>query len=123
MIRYLSTGQVVKIHNRIIDCPVHSMDALESAVHKPKTSFGGAELYETLPQKAGALMSGLAMNHAFLDGNKRAAWASTQIFLAANESPIYKIDDLQGVDFVLKVITDRLEVDEIAAWLAYRFQK
>lgn len=44
---------------------------LESAVCSAESSFGGQEVYPTLPEKAARLLYALVSNHAFVDGNKR----------------------------------------------------
>lgn len=56
---------------------------LESAVARPrwKAAYEGADLLA----QVGALLFGLAKNHAFLDGNKRLALAAADIFLRLNE--------------------------------------
>lgn len=122
MIQYLSVSQVIQIHDRILDCHVANPSGLASACEKPRTSFYGQEQYVTLAEKAGALLYGLARNHPFADGNKRTAWAATQIFLTINGSGIYTVDALQGADFVAEVIEQKHEVEFIAQWLAYRFK-
>jgi death-on-curing protein len=52
---------------------------LLSALLRPQTGY-----YSDLIEEAAALWESLAMNHAFVDGNKRAAFACTVVFLAAN---------------------------------------
>lgn len=123
MTLYLKVDQVVAIHDRIHVCPVRDLGALHSAVDKPRAGWGEYEQYPTIAEKGGALLQGLAMNHPFFDANKRTAWAATQIFLGVNQAPIYQIPDEHGADFVVRVIEDRLDVDEIALWLAYRFER
>lgn len=44
----------------------------------------GEEAYADLLDKAAALLQSLAINHPFLDGNKRTAWLSCVTFLAMN---------------------------------------
>lgn len=50
-----------------------------SALLRPQTGY-----YSDLVEEAAALWESLAMNHGFIDGNKRVAFASTIIFLQAN---------------------------------------
>ncbi|MNY57225.1 Toxin Doc [compost metagenome] len=61
---------------------VKSLSLLESAVNRPrfKAHYEGADLV----LQAGALMFGLAKNHAFNDGNKRIAAVATDVFLQEN---------------------------------------
>ena len=50
-----------------------------SALLRPQTGY-----YATLVEEAAALWEFLAMNHGFIDGNKRVALACTIVFLQAN---------------------------------------
>jgi death on curing protein len=52
---------------------------LESALYRPQTGY-----YAGLVEEAAALWESLAQNHAFIDGNKRTAFAATYAFLAIN---------------------------------------
>lgn len=76
---------------------------LDSALALPRQSFGGQELYPTLPGKAAILFYGLIQNHAFPNGNKRIATASLLVFLYAN-------------NFLLKVSEQALA--DKAIWVA-----
>ena len=60
---------------------------LESAVHRPVGSMFGQEAYADLFDKAAALLQSLAVNHPFVDGNKRTAWMSCVVFLAHERGP------------------------------------
>ncbi len=50
-----------------------------SALLRPQTGY-----YRDLIEEAAALWESLAMNHGFVDGNKRVAFASLVVFLEAN---------------------------------------
>src|SRR6202790_565770 len=52
---------------------------LEAALYRPQTGY-----YAGLIEEAAALWESLAQNHAFIDGNKRTAFAATYTFLAIN---------------------------------------
>ncbi|MEV2279094.1 type II toxin-antitoxin system death-on-curing family toxin [Nocardiopsis sp. NPDC049922] len=92
---------------------------LESAVHRPKGSSFGNEYYPDIFEKAAALMHSLARNHVFLDGNKRAAWNSTAVFLEVNGKPLADPVDVDRAErFVLDVATGKLgDIEDIAAAL------
>lgn len=53
--------------------------ALEAALYRPQTGY-----YEDILAEAAALMESLAVNHPFVDGNKRIAFAATDVFLRIN---------------------------------------
>ncbi|MFJ4906670.1 type II toxin-antitoxin system death-on-curing family toxin [Streptomyces sp. NPDC093249] len=64
------------------DVVVRDAGLLDSAVHRPAAAMFGEEAYPELLDKAAALLQSLAVNHPFLDGNKRTAWLSCVTFLA-----------------------------------------
>jgi len=87
--RYVTLGEVVALHRAIIDSSggatgVREISRLESALAQPRASFGGVDLHLTLAAKASALGYSLALNHPFLDGNKRVAHAAMEVFLILN---------------------------------------
>src|SRR3569623_9486 len=57
---------------------------LEAAVMQPQQTFDGQYLYSSLAEMAAAYLIGLAQNHAFENGNKRVAFATSSIFLRIN---------------------------------------
>jgi death-on-curing protein len=52
---------------------------LESAVARPQSGY-----YKDVIESAAALFESLAINHPFIDGNKRVAFAATDVFLRIN---------------------------------------
>jgi len=87
--RYLTLGEVVALHRAILAATggadgIRDLGALESALAQPKATFGGTDLYPSIVDKASALAFGLAMNHPFVDGNKRIAHAAMAVFLDLN---------------------------------------
>lgn len=53
--------------------------ALEAALFRPQSGY-----YEDIVAEAAALLESLAVNHPFVDGNKRVAFAATDVFLRIN---------------------------------------
>jgi len=85
---YLSAEDVLAIAQHAVDdqdVVVRDAGLLESAVHRPSASMFGQEAYTDLFGKAAALLQSLAINHPFIDGNKRTAWVSCVVFLAMND--------------------------------------
>ncbi|MEU9593218.1 type II toxin-antitoxin system death-on-curing family toxin [Streptomyces sp. NPDC048219] len=84
---YLSAEDVLVIADLAVDdqnVVVRDAGLLESAVHRPAAAMFGQEAYADLFGKAAALLQSLAVNHPFVDGNKRTAWTSCVVFLAMN---------------------------------------
>src|SRR3954447_7399988 len=84
MTDYLTLAEVLAIHNDQIERyggshGVRDPGLLEAALYRPQTGY-----YAGLIEEAAALWESLAQNHAFLDGNKRTAFAATYTFLVIN---------------------------------------
>jgi death on curing protein len=98
---YLDIDDVFEIFEALIGPAatlLRSRDLLESAVLAPQQSAFGQDAYPTVGRKAWAYLRGLCQNHAFVDGNKRIAWATTRAFLLANgigiAAPTAVVEDL-----------------------------
>ena len=81
---YLTVADVLGMHavlmQRYGGAPgVRDPGALEAALFRPQTGY-----YEDLVAEAAALLESLAINHPFVDGNKRIAFAATDVFLRIN---------------------------------------
>ncbi|HKM89252.1 MAG TPA: type II toxin-antitoxin system death-on-curing family toxin [Candidatus Acidoferrales bacterium] len=81
---YPTLAEAIEIHRQLIELFGGShgfLDKarLEAALFRPQIGY-----YNDLPEEAAALMESLANNHAFVDGNKRLAFALTDVFLRLN---------------------------------------
>lgn len=84
MTDYLTVADVLEMHARLIDAyggahGVRDPGALEAALFRPQTGY-----YADVIAEAAALMESLAINHPFLDGNKRVAFAAADVFMRLN---------------------------------------
>ncbi len=87
-----------------------------SALLRPQTSIGGVDAYATVYLKAGAMAESLARNHALVDGNKRACWILTKLFLLLNGVHV-RADSASIVAFVADIVAGRSTVADSAGWL------
>lgn len=83
---YLTVADALALHAVLIRRyggadGVRDMGALESALFRPQTGY-----YKDLIEEAAALLESLAINHPFIDSNKRVAFAITDTFLRINGS-------------------------------------
>ncbi|MFI2640417.1 type II toxin-antitoxin system death-on-curing family toxin [Kitasatospora sp. NPDC018614] len=112
---YLSAEDVLGIAALAVDdqdVVVRDAGLLESAVHRPSAAMFGQEAYPDLLDKAAALLQSLAINHPFVDGNKRTAWTSCVVFLALNDVQLRP--DIDAAErLVIAVATGAL--DEVKA--------
>ena len=84
MTDYLTVAEVLAMHADQIERyggshGIRDQGLLEAALFRPQTGY-----YAGLIEEGAALWESLAQNHAFIDGNKRTAFAATYTFLAIN---------------------------------------
>lgn len=90
--------------------------ALLSVVSAPRQAAFGRELYPSIFEKAAVYIRDIITLHPFLDGNKRTGITVAFVFLENNG---YGGIDHEGEieHFVLAVIHQKLDIEDIAAWL------
>lgn len=81
---YLTVADVLGLHAILLQryggAPgVRDPGALEAALFRPQTGY-----YDDIVMEASALLESLAINHPFVDGNKRVAFAAADVFLRIN---------------------------------------
>ena len=81
---YLTVADVLGMHTVLMQrhggSPgVRDPGALEAALFRPQTGY-----YDDIVAEAAALLESLAINHPFVDGNKRIAFAAMDVFLRIN---------------------------------------
>jgi death-on-curing protein len=87
-IRYLSMADVLALHQAMMEkfgfasAPLRDEGALESAIMRPRMAayYGEADII----RQAALLAVGISQAQAFLDGNKRTAFAASDVFLRLN---------------------------------------
>lgn len=120
---YVTLAEALELHTQLIKRfggkgGVRDLGLLESALMRPQTGY-----YETLTLQASALLQSLTQNHAFVDGNKRVAFAATAIFLRMNGYRIV-VDANKGEKFIIDtVIKNKADLQKISAWLEKHIQK
>ena len=83
-VAFLSRDEALEIYRALLERfggpeGVRDLGLLESALYRPQTGY-----YADLAEMAAALFESLIMNHPFVDGNKRVAFFTTDIFLRLN---------------------------------------
>ena len=117
----LSKEQVLQLHISLIEATggsngLRDEGLLDSALSNPFQSFGGEELYPSIPAKAAQLCFGLVKNHAMVDGNKRLGVHVMLVFLALNGYELsYKQKELS--DMILSVAAGEINAEQIAQWI------
>jgi death-on-curing protein len=88
---------------------------LDSALARPRNQF----LYEKsvgLAPLAAAYGYGIAKNHAFVDGNKRAAFLAIGLFLAINGKRL-RVPQVEAIQTILALAAGELGEDALAKWI------
>jgi death-on-curing protein len=88
---------------------------LDSALSRPvnKYSYEGCTDLAVL---AAAYGFGLARNHPFVDGNKRAAFLAVGVFLAINGRGL-TVTPIEAIDAILSLAAGDLEEAQFADWI------
>ena len=88
---------------------------LESAVAQPQQKWHD-EPAPDLASLAAAYAFGIAKNHPFVDGNKRAALVAAYTFLAINDLEL-EAPEPEAVTAILGTADGSLSEDELASWI------
>lgn len=118
--KYLTAQDILVIHARIIDETggshgIRDSSLLISLTQRPKTSFGGKEMYVGIFEKAAVYLESLVRYHVFVDGNKRTGIATSARFLFLN-GYILNVNNTEVERFVLEIAKEKLNLETIAVW-------
>ena len=116
-IDYLTVEDLLEIAAGVLDqVAVRDVGLLAATAGRPRVTVFGADAYPTFEDKAASLLHSLVRNHAFVDGNKRVAWAATRIFCMLNGSDLtYTVDEAE--EMMVAAAAGTLDVPDIASWL------
>ena len=116
--RFPTVRTILAIHDILIAetggaLGLRDVGALESAIMRPQIGY-----YDGIIEEAAALMESLAINHPFVDGNKRIAFAAADTFLLMNGHFI-DCDSLEAYEFFIGLFdTNSFRFAELADWLS-----
>lgn len=88
---------------------------LDSALARPLNTYAYRP-ESTIADLAASCAFGLARNHAFVDGNKRAAFLAIGVFLAINGYRLIA-DKLDAIQTVLALAAGEIGEAELADWI------
>ena len=116
--RYPTIRMAIEIHDDQItqfggESGLRDAGSLESALMRPQIGY-----YDGIIEEAAALMESLAINHPFLDGNKRVSFFVTDLFLRMNGHCI-DCDSIGAYDHFMRLFdTNSFRFAELVAWLS-----
>ena len=91
---------------------IRDAGALESALFRPQTGY-----YEDIVAEAAALMESLAINHPFVDGNKRVAFAAADVFLRINGWRLARSADQIYAEMIALFEAGTFDIKHLEPWL------
>lgn len=114
---YLTLDEVLYIHEVLLKAfggaeGVRDPGLIESALLRPQTGY-----YADVIEEAAALWESMAMNHGFIDGNKRVAYACVELYLQLNDVDIAASNDELEVFIYGHLEAGTFRKDVIEAWL------
>jgi len=117
---WLPSNLILAIHERQLrefggPAGVRDAGALESALGRARNrwAYEGANY----PQLAAAYAFGIARNHPFVDGNKRAALLAIVTFLGLNDIE-FTASEAEAVIMIRRLAAGEIDEDELAGWIA-----
>ena len=88
---------------------------LDTALNRPRNRFA-YESASDIFALAAAYGFGLAKNHPFHDGNKRAAFLAIGLFLSLNGYKLV-VEQVDAIRTMLSLAAGKLQEDALAAWI------
>lgn len=114
---YITLDEALRIHQLLIAeyggaSGVRDLGLIEAALLRPQTGY-----YADLIEEAAALWESLSMNHGFIDGNKRVAYACLELFLQLNGVDIFASNDEIELFIYSNLESQSFRKDVLEAWL------
>jgi len=114
---YLTVADVLGMHTALMQryggAPgVRDPGALESALFRPQTGY-----YEDIVAEAAALLESLAINHPFVDGNKRIAFAAADVFLRINGWRLQRPSMQIHIEIIQMLESGTFDIAHLEPWL------
>ena len=120
-IKFIPKNIILYFHEQLIKTyggtqGIRDEKMLESALEEPKTTHEGNYLHNTLMEMAAAYGFHLCNNHPFVDGNKRIALVSMDVFLQKNG---YEITATEKDTYKIMILlsSGKISKKELTTWL------
>ena len=114
---YLTVADVLGMHTVLMKryggaTGVRDPGALEAALFRPQTGY-----YDDILAEAAALLESLAINHPFVDGNKRMAFAAADVFLRINGWRLKRAPMQIHAEMIGMLESGTLDIAHLDPWL------
>ena len=114
---YFTLADILAIHDDQIrrfggTFGVRDFGLIEAAIFRLQSGY-----YDDILGEAAALWESLSQNHPFIDGNKRAAFAATDVFLRINGWTLTATPNEIYVHMMLLYESGQFNFTELNVWL------
>lgn len=114
---FLTLSDVLGMHTVLMEryggaSGLRDPGALESALFRPQTGY-----YDDIIAEAAALMESLAINHPFVDGNKRIAFAAADVFLRINNWSLHRVPVQIHAEMIQLFESGTFDIAHLEPWL------
>lgn len=119
--RWITKQGLIVLHDRSIAIDdgaagLRDEGLLESALDRPRNRFH-YEAIDDIAALAATYAVGLAKNHPFADGNKRAGFITAGLFLAKNGQSLVATQTDAALT-MFAVAGGEMDIDQLSAWIA-----
>jgi death-on-curing protein len=117
--RWLDSAIILDVHAEQLSLfggadRIRDLDLLDSALNRVRNKFAYGET--DVATLAAAYAFGIARNHPFVDGNKRAAFASMIVFLGLNGID-FDVAPADATVMILNLAAGEVDKDGLARWI------
>lgn len=121
--KWITIQMALAVHERMIlffggSAGVRDQGLLESALHRPRNAYEYEE-NPSIERLAAVMAHGIAMNHPFVDGNKRAAFTVMSVVLGLNGKWL-ATTEAEAASAMIALASGDLDDKELEAWLIDR---
>jgi death-on-curing protein len=118
--QWLAKADIIELHDYVLartggSSGLRDEGLLESALARPLNRWS-YEAVEDIRDLAATYGIGLAKNHPFIDGNKRAAFLGVGLFLELNGWMLTATDD-DAIAAFYAVAASQMDEDALSAWV------
>lgn len=116
-VQFLSVDEVLEIHAALItrfggSDGIRDTGLLESALYRPQSGY-----YADLVEMAAAMFESLINNHPFVDGKKRVAFFSADVFLRLNGHKL-AVEPISAYNFLMELFaSNTCDLEHLSPWI------
>ncbi|KAF5436710.1 death on curing protein [Candidatus Methanophagaceae archaeon] len=119
--KYLTKESIIRLHKKIVETTGGEKGMLNEGILSfildlIRTEKLYSENIGNLFTRAGLLLRGIISGHPFVDGNKRAGFEATDVFLRMNGYYL-EVGADEGMDFTLDIAKNELDLDGVIEWI------